>query len=383
MLCYPSAAALWETEILPARIPDHAPKLFDLELQESQLLWIGAGRETIQFCYDNELHLTSTQPAEEHPPASETNALLPDLNSRYDFSELVEQHDLPSSELAERLWQLVWEGQISNDRFATLRHGVANRFTVPRHAPQRPSHRGRLSSRPNRSMISKLRGARPSEGQWFRLPSVRAEEEGIEFEEIKKDRVRLLLDRYGLLFRELLWKESPDFSWKKLFRTMRLMEFSGELTTGYFFEGIPGPQFTSPTSLQRLRSGVSKDRIYWINASDPASLCGLGVNRLRPKFPKRISSNHLVFKGTDLVIVSAGYAKRLTIHLQPEDPSLPETFGFLKHLVRRAVQPLPRINLEKINGEPAIHSRYLELLRTQFEIVVDPNRVAIYPGTPS
>ncbi len=383
LLCYPSPAALWESEILPARVPDHSPKLLDVELQESQLLWMGAGAETIQFCYENELHLAGQCSADADSNPEEANTLMPDLNTRYGFTEIVEQQDRPSSEVVERLWKLVWNGHISNDRFSTLRHGAANQFKIPHLARQRSSHRPRFSSRPTRSMISKWKGARPSEGQWFRIPEITLDEGSIEFEEIKKDRVRLLLDRYGILFRELLWREGTEFSWKSLFRTLRIMEFSGEVTSGYFFEGIPGPQFISQTSLQRLRSKWNPDRVFWINASDPASLCGISIPKLRPKFPRRIPSNHLVFRGVELVIRSESHAKRLSIEVEPEDPQLPLAFGFLKHLLHRAVQPLQRVNIEQINGEPAQNSRYLEFLRTQFEVVVEPSRVAVYPNSAS
>ena len=83
------------------------------------------------------------------------------------------------------------------------------------------------------------------------------------------------------------------------------------------------------------------------------------------------------------MIRSESHAKRLSIEMEPEDPQLPLAFGFLKHLLHRAVQPLQRAHIEQINGEPAQNSRYLEFLRTQFEVVVEPSRVAVYPNSAS
>ncbi len=75
--------------------------------------------------------------------------------------------------------------------------------------------------------------------------------------EREKERVRLLLDRYGVLFRELLQNELPAFSWGNIFRALRLMELSGEVLTGYFFEGVPGPQFISHEAFRMLQNKIS------------------------------------------------------------------------------------------------------------------------------
>ena len=231
-------------------------------------------------------------------------------------------------------------------------------------------------------MFSKWKGSQPRQGHWIQLPEFEPLEEGIEAEEIKKDRVRLLLDRYGLLFRELLWKETTPFSWKPLFRTLRLMEFSGEVISGYFFQDIPGPQFTTQKTLRYLQSGKAKESIYWINATDPISLCGIANPKLRQSFPKRLSSNHLVFNGTELILISERMGKKLTIKLSPEDAQLPLAFEFLGHLLGRSFQPVPRITIETINEKPAASSPYVEMLRSQFELIVEPSRLSLYRSVP-
>ena len=71
-------------------------------------------------------------------------------------------------------------------------------------------------------------------------------------EKRKKVRVRLLLDRYGLLFRELLQREAAPFRWAVLFRSLRLMELSGEVQAGRFFHGMPGPQFIAHRAFRLL-----------------------------------------------------------------------------------------------------------------------------------
>ncbi|MDA7657302.1 hypothetical protein N8737_01240 [Verrucomicrobia bacterium] len=382
LLFYPAACPLWESEILPARWQNYTKKIFDLELLESQLIWLGTGKQEIQFAYTDELHLgRSTQPNLENPDIG-SDHFLPEMGTRYEFSDLLEIHELAPSELSNQLWDQAWQGKISNDHFATLRHAISNQFKIPSLSTDASPKRRRITSRPTRSMFSKWKGSQPRQGHWIQLPEFEPLEEGIEAEEIKKDRVRLLLDRYGLLFRELLWKETTPFSWKPLFRTLRLMEFSGEVISGYFFQDIPGPQFTTQKTLRYLQSGKAKESIYWINATDPISLCGIANPKLRQSFPKRLSSNHLVFNGTELILILERMGKKLTIKLSPEDAQLPLAFEFLGHLLGRSFQPVPRITIETINEKPAASSPYVEMLRSQFELIVEPSRLSLYRSVP-
>jgi len=59
------------------------------------------------------------------------------------------------------------------------------------------------------------------------------------------------------------------------------MELSGEIYSGHFFDRISGIQFISPAALRQLKDGLSEDCIYWLNACDPASLCGIGIDAHR------------------------------------------------------------------------------------------------------
>jgi ATP-dependent Lhr-like helicase len=65
-----------------------------------------------------------------------------------------------------------------------------------------------------------------------------------------------LLARYGVLFRELATLESPALRWSEVFRALRIMELSGEIVAGHFFEGLSGPQFLTPAALRLLRQSA-------------------------------------------------------------------------------------------------------------------------------
>jgi ATP-dependent Lhr-like helicase len=190
--------------------------------------------------------------------------------------------------------------------------------------------------------------------------------------------VRLLFDRYGIIFRELLLRELPEFSWKVLFRSLRLMELSGEILSGYFFKGLPGPQFISRKAFQMLISLKPENDIYWINAMDPVSMCGIQLDYFRGKLPKRLPGNHIVYKGTEPIMFSESNGKILTIMLPPDDPNLKSCFSALKFMLEREFNPLTKITVETINGESAVKSPYAEVLKGVFDVQVDYKKLILY-----
>ncbi len=144
---------------------------------------------------------------------------------------------------------------MTNDTFIALRRAMVNKFKLPEPASRdrrAPARWSRL-----RSGLRERKEKRSFPGNWHLLPPPDLSDDLLETEERRKDRVRLLLDRYGILFRELLQRELPAMSWSGVFRSLRIMELSGEVLAGYFFEGIPGPQFISPQAFRRLQRSAA------------------------------------------------------------------------------------------------------------------------------
>jgi ATP-dependent Lhr-like helicase len=178
----------------------------------------------------------------------------------------------------------------------------------------------------------------------------------LEEEELARERVRQLLQRYGILFREILLRELPPLQWSRLFRTLRIMELSGEILSGYFFEGIPGLQFISHRAFGSLEKAFPQDEIFWVCALDPVSPCGLGLEMAG--LPARLASNHLVYHGSRLVVVSKGWGKEIDIHVPPQDPSIPPYLRVFGDLLSRDVAPRKSVRVERINGAVARESPY-------------------------
>jgi len=181
-------------------------------------------------------------------------------------------------------------------------------------------------------------------------------------EELKRDRIRQLLSRYGVLFRELLVHETDLLSWRSLFRSLRLMELSGEVMSGHFFEGISGLQFITHEAFRLLTGGFDEDAIYWLNATDPASVCGIQLAELKEKWPSRRPSNFIVCHGRQIVLIAQKRGKQIEIRVAPDHPHLQDYFYFFKILIGREFNPMRYIVIEQLNGTPAGTSEYAKAL---------------------
>jgi ATP-dependent Lhr-like helicase len=394
LLCYPAEAGTWESDILPARLHPYDPSWLDTLMQEGSLLWVGSEGHRVTFCFESDLDLLREEILEERDLAlneadhstgtifQEESDLLTNLfrdsTGRYDLSTLRQLFKGSDAELVKRLWDEVWQGRITNDTFITLRWALTTKFKF---SETEAATTGKLHQRVSRlrrlSLTERKRGPL-FPGNWHLVPRPELPEDLLETEERRKDRARLLLDRYGILFRELLQREWPALRWSKIFRALRIMELSGEVVAGIFFHGIPGPQFISHRAFRRLQQKLPEDVIYWINATDPASLCGVQLDTIRGMLPPRITTTHLVFRGKRLVLVSKRNGRDLTFHVAPEDPDLSEYVVSLRHLLMRKFQPIRRISIETINGQSAPQSVYVPVLRTSFDVTVDYRNVTLY-----
>jgi len=136
------------------------------------------------------------------------------------------------------------------------------------------------------------------------------------------------------------------------------MELSGELVTGHFFSGIMGLQFMSSEAVRMIHGDLMEDAVYWINACDPVSLCGLGIEGLPRELPQRIPSNWTVFLGSQLAMVLRKDGGELEILLQPGNPRLKDCFGIFHDFIGREFNPRRIIAVGRINRVHAAESPY-------------------------
>jgi ATP-dependent Lhr-like helicase len=115
---------------------------------------------------------------------------------------------------------------------------------------------------------------------------------------------RQLLRRYGVVFRDLLARESLVQSWRDLLVQYRRMEMAGEVRGGRFVSGFTGEQFALPEAVEALRATRKKtglsgaEQEIRLSATDPLNL--VGVILPGPRVPA-VPTNFLVFKDGAIV----------------------------------------------------------------------------------
>ena len=93
--------------------------------------------------------------------------------------------------------------------------------------------------------------------------------------------------------------------------------------------------------------------------------------------PRRAAGNHLVFRGSELVLVSEARGRRLHIGATVDDAAISACIAPLEHLLNRSTSRSDRIEIETINGQPAPKSEYLPALRGVFDVLIDHRLVTL------
>ena len=91
---------------------------------------------------------------------------------------------------------------------------------------------------------------------------------------------RMLLNRYGVVFREVLTRESILPRWREVLLALRRLEDRGEVRGGRFVSGFLGEQFALPVALDSLRAARSRQpagETITVSAADPLNLVGVIV----------------------------------------------------------------------------------------------------------
>ena len=91
----------------------------------------------------------------------------------------------------------------------------------------------------------------------------------------------LLLQRYGIVARELALLDPWLLPWRVLYEVLSRMEMAGDVRRGYFVEGLSGAQFALPEAAQLLQDlhlpSTANAPLILLHSMDPANLYGSGA----------------------------------------------------------------------------------------------------------
>ena len=280
---FETPANSWEPQILKRRVADFDPKVLDHLCLTGAVGWgrLSPHPATLEAFKDGKRRVipTSVAPitffvredadwmiprraageAEVTGLGADATAVLRFLRQRGAsfFADIVRGTGKLKSEVETALWELVAAGLLTADGFDNLRALID---------PKRRSGQGSgRSSRP-----------RDSAGRWSLLYSDETYDHGRAVEAI----CRMLLGRYGIVFRELLTRETILPKWRELLITLRRLEDRGEIRGGRFVSGFLGEQFALPVaveSLRAMRKQQPSGEIITVSAADPLNLAGIVV----------------------------------------------------------------------------------------------------------
>jgi len=189
-------------------------------------------------------------------PARDVHAYLSNRGASF-FPDIVRGSGRLKSEVETALWELVSAGLVTADGFDNLRAFLD---------PKRRAGQGRgRATRP-----------RDSAGRWTLLYAREAATRPMPAEAV----AWVLLNRYGVVFRELLGRENFPIRWREMLVTLRRLEDRGDVRGGRFVDGFLGEQFALPLavdSLRAARKAPASGEHVTVSAADPLNLVGIIV----------------------------------------------------------------------------------------------------------
>ena len=285
---FEAAATAWEADILPARLQHYDPEWLDSLCLSGRVLWArltppkpAAGKDKVAAPVRTTPIALVTRPHsapwQRLVAARQTGELRlsPRAQSVADylrahgasfFDDILAGSGLMKSQTEEALAELVGAGLLHADSFAGLRA-----LLVP--ADKRRAVRGSRHRRQHTYGIAEA-------GRWTLTPRPAQATTSASPEPETVDQIaRLLLRRYGVVFKRLLEREANWLPpWYELLRVYRRLEARGEIRGGRFVAGFSGEQYALPeavASLRSLRKEKAEGQLVSVSAADPLNLVGI------------------------------------------------------------------------------------------------------------
>jgi ATP-dependent helicase Lhr and Lhr-like helicase len=353
----------WERDILPRRTGAYSPSWMDQLCAAGEVAWIGAGSlgrhsGRVAIYFRDDVGLLGPPPVRGDPPAEPSHDAVRDrlaVGACF-FTDLLVDVDLAPETLQEALWDLAWAGEVTNDAFAPLR---APRLTLAR-------ARG-AAGRGGRRFASRRAGtAAQVQGRWsltaplFAAPADPGQR--------RRAQAELLLERYGIVTRELVRAEGVPGGFSALYDSLSALETLGVARRGYFVEGLGGAQFALPGAVERLRQERrdAEAAPLVLAAVDPAQPYGAALSWPRRESegerrrPQRVAGAYVVLAGPDPVLYLERSGRAAITLVDADDERLTAAFEAVAAEVRAG--RIRRVALERVNGEPVVGSPFGELL---------------------
>jgi ATP-dependent Lhr-like helicase len=287
---FEAAAGAWEPELFARRIRHYEPGWLDGLCHAGEVAWL---RLTPRACDDPTLPsaaapsratptavvlradldwlLAAARGCEETaPPASGATAEVLEVLARRGASfasDLSAATRRLADDVERALWDGVARGLVMCDGFAAIRSLIRSR-----------AHGGSFT-RPGRFSRLRRRGAASAAvaGRWSLVPAAESDTDRHDLAEAVAEQ---LLNRWGVLFRDLAVRDGLRMPWREIQWALRRLEDRGLVRGGRFVSGFSGEQYALPAAVEQLarvrKTPRTQERVV-VNATDPLNLVGVIV----------------------------------------------------------------------------------------------------------
>ena len=416
-------ADLWESVVLPARVADYRPAMLDELIASGEVVWQARPGEELALGQRGSGRTGPGERGSAAPARADDvvalgeiaffptdSALAPVVGNALAWAgpRTEQDGDLSEEDTEDERWRLVREGAATGRSFEPVRRSLE---PAPK-AHRAPARRVR-SRRSRRSMVAMPQtGGQTASGRlssvlsstsWVRISAAPASAEERAIAEVES-----LLDRYGVVSRDVALAFGGAGGLVPLMPVLRRMEDTGAVLRGGFVEGLGPAQFAERETVDRLRflgqepagargSGTG----IVLDLKDPACLVGRGPAWPEPALPAGIGKVGLKGeeegapqrrRGASVVLIDGApvlYASdslKVLISYTSEREVLTRALSALATarqgaLAREGSPPRRhRTVVESLNGISALDRTVSDLLR-QAGFVSDPRgmRLAVGP----
>lgn len=335
-------AVLWEADIFPARMGSYDPSWLDVMCMSGRLVWgryqtpsnrpsLSVSNKTdrktkrkagpikstpVSLMQRSNMDVWDTLAASQRVSDIEPELALgnealkieQDLKSHGAsfFDQISRRTGLLRSQLEQGLAELVSMGRLTSDSFTGLRA-----LLTP--DSRKPNSRGGSRRRATFGV--------DDAGRWSLLQTdatqVELNKNGTPLDQAQLERLVLIyLERWGVVFKRVLERESCAPPWRAVLRVLRSMELQGSVRGGRFIAGLSGEQFALPETVSALRKMANNSdnaerstEYVSLSASDPVNL----LNIVLPDVTlARQAQNRILYKdGIPVAMLSSKEVKFL------------------------------------------------------------------------
>ncbi|MGH7358919.1 MAG: Lhr family helicase, partial [Candidatus Rokuibacteriota bacterium] len=150
------------------------------------------------------------------------------------------------------------------------------------------------------------------EGRWALVPAA-PDPGSVDAETLAEAVAEQLLARWGVVFRDLVVRETLAVPWREVLWALRRLEARGTARGGRFVTGFVGEQFALPEAVEGLRATRRRgrqDEVVRVAAVDPLNL--VGILAPGPRVPA-VRRNTVVYRDGAPVAAGAGGAVALGV----------------------------------------------------------------------